>query len=153
MKRLHIVEYKKFSSTTVYSIHFDGKENNETDDFILRFQENPEYREDYQTIIRYIQKIGETGALERYFRPERKAKAIPIVSSKLRLYGIRISDQIIILGNGDIKTAKKVKNCPNCYPFFLTMNELMDKLEHSIRTNKISIENNALKGEMIFTIK
>lgn len=152
MKRLYIVEYKLFESTSLYSIHFEGKEHNETDDFILRFQSNSKYKENYQTILYWIKKIGEDGALERYFRPEWKASAIPVTSSKLRLYCIRFSDDILVLGNGDIKTAKKVKDCPNCYPLFKTMNDLKIQIDKSIRKKRTFIKEKKIEGKLDFLI-
>ena len=51
-------------------------------------------------IVAWLDRIGETGALERYFRPEGKygdgVSAIPIESGKLRLYCLRLSDKILI---------------------------------------------------------
>ena len=50
-------------------------------------------------------KIIENGVYERYFRPEGKMNdgvcALPIESGKLRLYCNRLSQQILIAGNGD----------------------------------------------------
>lgn len=61
-------------------------------------------------IVAWLDRIGETGALERYFRPEGKygdgVSAIPIESGKLRLYCLRLSDKILIFGNGDAKDTK-----------------------------------------------
>lgn len=106
--------------------------------------------EDFQTIIKIISKIGETWVLERYFRPENRAKAIPIYSSKLRLYGVRLSDHLLILGNGGIKTSQKVDNSPDCYPKFRLMNEIDKVLRMSIKEKNTSISNNKLGGRLKF---
>ena len=49
----------------------------------------------------------ESGALERYFRYEGKfgdrVSAIPIETSNLRLYCIRLSDKVLVFGNGGVK--------------------------------------------------
>lgn len=67
-------------------------------------------------IVAWIDRIGETGALERYFRPEGKygdgVSAIPIESGKLRLYCLRLSDKILILETVMLRTqnlGKKVR--------------------------------------------
>jgi hypothetical protein len=58
-----------------------------------------------------MDKIAETGALERYFRPEGiygdGVGVIPIdVGNKMRLYCLRLSDKILVFGNGGVNTAK-----------------------------------------------
>lgn len=67
-------------------------------------------KRDYQIIIYALSKIAENGALERYFRPEGKMNdnvcALPVDSGKLRLYCLRISDNILVIGNGGIKNTK-----------------------------------------------
>ena len=57
-----------------------------------------------------IGKIADYGAFERFFRPEGKMNdrvcALPVLRSKLRLYCLRLSDSILILGNGGVKKTK-----------------------------------------------
>ena len=70
---------------------------------MLKFKDNATYNKDYNTIILALAKIIDKGALERFFRIEGKMSdnvaALSIDSRKLRLYCLRISDQILILGN------------------------------------------------------
>ena len=62
------------------------------------------FNQDYQRIIAALQVILQRGALERFFRPEGKmgdhVQAIPIEGGMLRLYCLRISEQIVILSDG-----------------------------------------------------
>jgi len=75
--------------------------------FFEKFPEGSPFDEDVDTIIAWLDKIGETGALERYFRYEGRfgdgVSAIPIETSNLKLYCIRLSDRILIFGNGGVK--------------------------------------------------
>ena len=75
--------------------------------FFEKFPEGSTYDGDIDTIIAWLDRIGETGALERYFRYEGKfgdgVSAIPIDTGNLRLYCIRLSDKILIFGNGGVK--------------------------------------------------
>lgn len=62
-------------------------------------------------VLSWIDKIAEKGALERYFRPEGRygdgVGVIPIdVGNKIRLYCLRLSDKILIFGNGGIKDSR-----------------------------------------------
>lgn len=90
-----------------YSVHLDKEELSELERFFEKFPEGSDYDEDIDTIIAWLDKIGECGALERYFRYEGKfgdgVSAIPVETSNLRLYCIRLSDKILIFGNGGVK--------------------------------------------------
>lgn len=98
---------EEHDAVNFYSVHLDEEELSELERFFEKFPEGCEYDEDVDTIIAWLDKIGERGALERYFRYEGrfgdKVSAMPIETSHLRLYCIRLSDKILIFGNGDVK--------------------------------------------------
>lgn len=50
-----------------YSVHLDGKELTELESFFEKFPIGCEYDEEIDVIIAWMDKIAETGALERYF--------------------------------------------------------------------------------------
>lgn len=107
MKRKVSIElYEEHEKVNFYTIRCEGEES-EIEKFWKKFPEGCRYDRDINIIISWIDKIGEKGALERYFRPESKRIdnicAIPIETSKIRLYVIRLNDNIVILGNGDLK--------------------------------------------------
>lgn len=95
---------------SLYTITFESSDISEFNKFINRFKDNGKLQRDYQLILIALQKILQNGVLERYFRPEGKFNdrvcALPISSGKLRLYCLRISDKILILGNGGLKETK-----------------------------------------------
>lgn len=109
---------------SMYSPKHDGEDHNEFEKFLLanQAQQHPQLKTFFDAIISVIEKIGETGAYERYFRPEGgNVKAVPIYISipkidrkvgKMRLYCIRLSDKILILGNGTVTTAQRNEEDP-----------------------------------------
>jgi len=111
-----IMETEKVS---MYSPKYDGENQNEFEKFLLanQNQTNPQLKTFFDAILSVIEKMGETGAFERYFRPEGgNIKAVPTYITiprinkkigKMRLYCLRISDRMLILGNGAITTAQK----------------------------------------------
>jgi hypothetical protein len=154
VKRYFNIEvYKSFDKVTLYTIREEGKEHNETDEFLLRFMSKSKFKKDIESIIYYLKRIGEQGALQRYFRPEKKAVAIPIRSSKLRLYGYRVSDQILIIGNGGKKTSKKVQDSPDAFPHFKLMNNLIYVIQRKLEKRELSIEGNVFQGDLNFYLK
>lgn len=98
---------EEHDAVNFYSIRLSDEELSELERFFEKFPEGCEYDEDIDTIIAWLDRIGESGALERYFRYEGrfgdKVSAIPIETSNLRLYCIRLSDKILVFGNGGVK--------------------------------------------------
>lgn len=109
-KKVKIEPVRSSESASLYTIIFEDGDMSEFAKFLNRFKDNGKLQRDYQLILYALQKILENGVQERYFRPEGKYAdrvcALPIDSGKLRLYCLRISDKILILGNGGIKQTK-----------------------------------------------
>lgn len=122
MKNMRQVEFIPFRLTDIaeiFSIKIDGKEFTELQEFIITFRniKNDHLMNDYEQIIRSLAGIVENGVKESFFRPEGKLNdrvcAIPLLTSyrqkqngTLRLYCIRISDKLLIVGGGGIKTTR-----------------------------------------------
>lgn len=155
MKRyFEIKPYLDFEKTRFYTIEEVGKGVNETDEFFIRFKDDPVYQKDIQTIKYWIQKIGkETGALERHFRPELNARAIPIIQSKLRLYCHRISNELVILGNGGIKSSQSVQKSPDAFPHFEVINTVAFVIQMKLEYEQIEITGKSISGDLTFFIK
>lgn len=106
-QRYSIELIEEHDAVNFYSIQMDDEALSELERFFQKFPQGCPFDEDVDTIIAWLDKIGETGALERYFRYEGRygdgVSAIPIETSNLRLYCIRLSDRILIFGNGGVK--------------------------------------------------
>lgn len=105
MKRKIVVELlENHKNVNFYTIRFVDEDLSEFEKFYDTFNA---FNEDLDKIVYWMNKIGEQGALERYVRPEGgKLKALPIDTSKLRLYCYKLHEGIVILGNGGIKKTK-----------------------------------------------
>jgi hypothetical protein len=57
----------------------------------------------------------------------------------IRLYGIRLSSNVLILLNGDIKTNQNPRECPNVRNHFLFANRLAVYLTNYIQEERIDI--------------
>lgn len=103
---------------SMYSPKFDGETQTEFEKFLSvnQNQTHPQLKKYFDAIVSVIEKIGETGAYERYFRPEGgNVKAVPLYITvpridkrigKMRLYCLRLSDKVSVLGNGVVTTAE-----------------------------------------------
>lgn len=123
-----------------YTLQVEGKPMTEFREFLTRMQNNKKDQRQVGEINRLIKKIGnEYGAQDRYFKREGFAERLPppthhFIDSDgetdfgLRLYCVRLTDEIVILLNGDRKTAQKLKDCPNCKKHFDFANLVSDKI-------------------------
>lgn len=103
---------EEYENVNFYSIRLAGEELTEVEAFFEKFPIGSEYDEEIDVIISWMDKIAERGALERYFRPEGRygdgVGVIPIdVGNKVRLYTLRLSDKILVFGNGGVKDAAR----------------------------------------------
>ena len=73
-------------------------------------------------------------------------QALPIESGKLRLYCLRISDQIVILGNGGIKNTRTYEEDPKLYGYVLGLQRFEKILDENIEKGYVSIEEKELTG-------
>ncbi len=106
-------------------------------------------------MISWLDKIGERGALERYFRPEGRygdgVGVIPIdVGNKLRLYCLRISDKILIFGNGGVKDSDTWQNSENLAPYVEMLICTSRFIYSRIKNGKILIVDKELIGNLNF---
>ena len=135
---------------SLYSISFEKDGTTEFEKFVTEFEMNASYNRDYQRIIAALQAILGIGALERFFRPEGKmsdnVNALPIESGKLRLYCLRISDQIVILGNGGVKNVRTYEEDPKLYGYVLDLQRFEKILNENIAQGLVSIEEKELSG-------
>ena len=109
---------------SIYSPKYDGEVQTEFEKFMSDNGSlpHPQLKKDFDAIIAVLRKmVDDCGARENLFRLEgRNIKAIPLcVEQKrskgvgtLRLYCIRISEKILIIGNGGIKKVRKYEDDP-----------------------------------------
>lgn len=157
MKQKYTIELvEEHDAVNFYSIHLDEEELSELDRFFEKFPVGCEYDNEIDIIIAWLDKIGENGALERYFRPEGRygdgVGVIPIdVGNKLRLYCLRISDKILVFGNGVIKDADSWQNSGTLAPYVEMLIDTSRFIISRIRDGKIILVDKDLVGDLKFT--
>ena len=89
-----------------------------------------------------------TTEFERYFRPEGNRDdnlcALPIESGKIRLYCLRISDEVLILGNGDVKSSATYEETPKLFGYALDLQKFDALLQKDINDGIVTIEEKQL---------
>lgn len=157
MKQKYTIELvEEHDAVNFYSIHLDEEELSELERFFEKFPVGCEYDDEIDIIIAWLDKIGENGALERYFRPEGRygdgVGVIPIdVGNKLRLYCLRISDKILVFGNGGIKDADSWQNSGTLAPYVEMLIDTSRFIISRIKDGKIILVDKDLVGDLKFT--
>lgn len=110
MNEIDLVLVNETDKCTIYTLQFQGESQSEFERFYSKFKDDAVYNPDLMRIVAFINKITQNGAFERLFRPEGKMSdhvvALPVITSKLRLYCLRLSDKILVLGNGGVKNSR-----------------------------------------------
>lgn len=139
IQRYCIKLIEEYENINFYSIQLEGEELTELERFFEKFPEGCEYDEEVDVILAWIDKIAERGALERYFRPEGRygdgVGVIPIeVGNKIRLYCLRLSDKILVFGNGGVKDSRTWQESETLAPYV----ELLMETSRFISSRKIN---------------
>ena len=158
MKTARIVSIAKSDQVGLYSICFNSDKETEFRKFMQKFKDNAALNKDYQAIIHAIDRIIANGALERNFRYEGKMKdnvvALSVNSRKLRLYCLRMSDQILIIGNGGVKDSRTYEESEELSGYVMDLQKFDELLKQAQEEGLIYIEQNVITGieEMTFKV-
>lgn len=145
---LELIEQSE--KVSLYSISFEMDGTTEFERFMQKFASEASLNRDYQRILYALQWILDHGALERYFRPEGTMEdnicALPLESGIIRLYCLRISDQVLILGNGDVKQTSTYQEDKKLLGYVLDLQKFDDILRHGVSDGTIVIEEKTIIG-------
>ena len=150
MKSAKIVSIAKTDNVGLYSIWFVNDEESEFHKFLQKFKDNAELNKDYQTILHALDRIISNGAFERNFRYEGQMKdnvvALSIDSKRLRLYCLRISDRILIAGNGGVKNTRTYDESEELSGYVMDLQKFDELLKQAQEEGSIVIEQNVITG-------
>jgi len=154
--KISIELFEEHDRVNFYTLRFQD-EDTEVDKFLDQFPEGCEYDNDIDIIIKWIEQIGKRGAIERYFRREGKQNdqvfAIPIETTSLRLYVIRLNEQILILGNGGIKITQTYNEDPILNDCVELLQEVDRYIKARIQKGQLSIYQKELFGNLNFHLQ
>lgn len=123
---------------------------------MLKFPVGGKYDNDINRILAALEQISVRGALERYFRPECRygdgIGAIPIdLGYKVRLYCLRLSDNILIIGNGGIKNVLRWQNSKELSSAVLLLKDIGNFILSRKRKGSIVFAGKEIQGNLNFT--
>ena len=152
--RIELIE--EYEKVNFYSIHLSDSEMSEFDRFFEKFPVGCEYDDDIDVIISWLDIIAEKGALERYFRPEGRygdgVGVIPIdVGNKIRLYCLRLSDKVLVFGNGGVKDAGAWEESEELAPYVRLLMDTSRFISSRIKDGTIVLVDKEIIGDLNFT--
>lgn len=156
MKQSYSIELvEEYENVNFYSIRLNGEELTEVERFFEKFPIGSEYDAEVDVILAWMEKIAEKGALERYFRPEGKfgdgVGVIPVdVGNKLRLYCLRLSNKILVFGNGGVKDAKRWEESSTLAPYVELLIETSRFVSSRVRNGTILLVDKEIIGNLNF---
>ena len=103
-----------------------------------------------------MDKIAEKGALERYFRPEGRygdgVGVIPIdIGNKVRLYCLRLSDKILVFGNGGVKDAATWQESESLAPYVKLLIDTSRFISSRIKDGSLVLVDKEIIGNLNFS--
>lgn len=75
-----------------------------------------------------------------------------MVESKLRLYCLRLSDKILILGNGGVKSTRVYEDDVNLRAYVITLQKFELLLKDGVRDGSVAITESKIETDEIFEI-
>ena len=159
MRQVEFVPFWLTEEAEIFTIRIDEKENTETNEFILMFKDsvNTDLKDDFSRIFQTLKNISMRGAEENMFRPEGSIKdrvcALPLITTRkprngsrtLRLYCIRISDELLVLGGGGEKTTQTYQEDPILNEKVRTLQKI-DKVLSDLENNGIDLNKALFAG-------
>lgn len=155
IQKYQIELVEEYENINFYSIRMENEELTEMEAFFEKFPLGCEYDEEIDVIISWIDKIAEKGALERYFRPEGHygdcVGVIPIdVGNKVRLYCLRLSDKILVFGNGGVKDAATWEESEELAPYVKLLIDTSRFIASRISDGSIVLVDKEIVGNLNF---
>lgn len=156
MSEVELLLVTSSDNCTVYTIQFLSDEQTEFEKFIVKFRNDAELNPDFQAIMRFVEQILANGALERFFRREGKMSdsvvALPVLKSKLRLYCLRLTDKILVIGNGDVKNSRTYQEDNTLQGYVMDLQKFERLLKQEVQAGNVRITESQIITDKTFKI-
>lgn len=139
-----------------YTVRWEDIEISETDKFFTKYEDHEEFGEALLEIASFLNQViaNEYGALDDFFRFENAAQALPpkgryqigelqlnFLNFPLRLYCLKITENILVLFNGNEKTGRTAQGGKTSMAFH-DANEFAKRITEAINDGTVIISAN-----------
>lgn len=144
MVKATILSLEQTDAAGLFTIVFEGESQSEFVKFVTKFKDDAVRKNELRIILNQIDTMLQKGIEERRFRPEGKMSdgvgALPVYKSGLRLYCLRLSDSVLIVGNGGVKTTKTYNEDEDLNGYVISLQKLDGLLKSDIERGVVRIE-------------
>lgn len=148
--KARILSLEQTEAAGLFTIIFEGQNQSEFVKFITKFKDDAVRKNDLRVILNQIDAMLLNGVAERRFRPEGKMNdgvcALPVYKSGLRLYCLRLSDSVLIVGNGGVKGSKTYEDDEDLNGYVISLQKLDKLLKSDIKNGIVRIEKTEIIG-------
>ena len=150
MAKATIQSLQQTENAGLFTIVFEGESLSEFAKFISKFRSDAKRQNDLRIILNQIDLMLKNGFAERKFRNEGKMRdnlvALPLFRSGLRLYCLRMSDSVLIVGNGGVKSTKTYEEDDDLNGYVISLQKLDELLRADIKNGTVRIEKTEIIG-------
>ena len=142
---------------SIYSPKFENEDCTEFEKFLIQYKDS--HPDDLAVIVKRIALIQENGIADRHFRYEgRKSDrvvALPshLDSAKLRLYCLPLNTNILVLGNGGLKTTRTYNEDPILSQHVQILQRIDIEIKRRQKYEIITVDGCFLEGALEFYIE
>lgn len=150
MTKASILSLEQTENAGLFTIIFEDDNQSEFLKFVNKFKDDAVRKNELRIILNQIDTMLIKGFEERRFRPEGKMSdgvaALPVYKSGLRLYCLRLSDCVLIVGNGGVKGTKTYQEDEDLNGYVINLQKLDALLKSDIRNGIVRIEKTNIIG-------
>ena len=150
MTKATLLSLEQTDAAGLFTIIFENENQSEFVRFVNKFKDDAIRKNELRIILNQIDVMLQKGIEERRFRPEGKMSdgvaALPVYQSGLRLYCLRLSDSVLIVGNGGVKSTKTYQEDEDLNGYVISLQKLDSLLKADIENGIVRVEKTMLIG-------
>ena len=150
MTKASLLSLEQTDAAGLFTIIFENENQSEFVKFVNKFKDDAIRKNELRIILNQIDVMLQKGIEERRFRPEGKMSdgvaALPVYQSGLRLYCLRLSDSVLIVGNGGVKNTRTYQEDEDLNGYVISLQKLDSLLKADIENGIVRVEKTMLIG-------
>ena len=150
MTKASLLSLEQTDAAGLFTIIFENENHSEFVKFVNKFKDDAIRKNELRIILNQIDVMLQKGIEERRFRPEGKMSdgvaALPVYQSGLRLYCLRLSDSVLIVGNGGVKSTRTYQENEDLNGYVISLQKLDSLLKTDIENGIVRVEKTMIIG-------
>ena len=150
MTKATLLSLEQTDAAGLFTIIFENENQSEFVKFVNKLKDDAIRKNELRIILNQIDVMLQKGIEERRFRPEGKMSdgvaALPVYQSGLRLYCLRLSDSVLFVGNGGVKSTRTYQEDEDLNGYVISLQKLDSLLKADIESGIVRVEKTLIIG-------